>query len=376
MRRVGRAAWPGRCRRCPLTSVERRLAQQPLDVRAAEEAAGRRACGGAADEHLRGQRGREVGVADQGQRLGDRRVGQQDRPARRSSGRRRCSRRSVISRRTGAASSGSISSSSRSWSAAGISPSRSAASSSSIASSTSAARSSPSVREQVDLVVLGQLLEDVGEPLVVERVDDLVPPLVRHLLQRRGDVGGAHGLAASTSSASVPWPARSSVSPSTSSHARPGRAARAGPAGRAARAPRAADHPVAGAGLLHRGVDDDGVRAAVVAGRQPHRCGRAARPTTSTSLGRCSNRFMLTVPDGQHDRVGLDARDPPHRHEDPPPRPAARRPGRARAAAARSTRRLVTASRTRPSWSPSGSKTPMPASRATNTRVAVLTSRA
>ena len=68
--------------------------------------------------------------------------------------------------------------------AAGSSRSRSAASSGSIASSTSAARSAPTCASSARLVGLGQLLEDVGEPLVVERVGHLVAPFLRQLGQR------------------------------------------------------------------------------------------------------------------------------------------------------------------------------------------------
>ena len=41
--------------------------------------------------------------------------------------------------------------------------------------------------------------------------------------------------------------------------------------------------------------------------------------STSTSLSRRSNRFMLTVPEASTTSVGLDAGDPAHRHEDAVP---------------------------------------------------------
>ena len=41
--------------------------------------------------------------------------------------------------------------------------------------------------------------------------------------------------------------------------------------------------------------------------------------STSVSFERRSKRFMLTVPRGEHDLVGLDAGDAAHRHEDPVP---------------------------------------------------------
>ena len=73
---------------------------------------------------------------------------------------------------TSSASSGSISSSSAAAVSGGSSAIRSAASSGDISSRTSAARSASSVLEDLDLVLLGQLLEHVGEPLVVERGHD------------------------------------------------------------------------------------------------------------------------------------------------------------------------------------------------------------
>ena len=44
--------------------------------------------------------------------------------------------------------------------------------------------------EDRDLVVLRELLEDVGEPLVVERLGDLEPAVVGEVVQRVGKVGG------------------------------------------------------------------------------------------------------------------------------------------------------------------------------------------
>ncbi len=43
--------------------------------------------------------------------------------------------------------------------------------------------------EDGDLLGLGQLAEDVGQPLVVQRLGDLVPALDRQLLQRVREVG-------------------------------------------------------------------------------------------------------------------------------------------------------------------------------------------
>ena len=48
--------------------------------------------------------------------------------------------------------------------------------------------------QQLGLVVLGQLLQDVGEPFVVERVDHFVAALDGQFAQHVGDVGGTHAL--------------------------------------------------------------------------------------------------------------------------------------------------------------------------------------
>ena len=132
--------------------LERRLAQQPLEVHAAEVAAGRGVRRRAADEHLRRQRRREVGVADPGQRLGDGRVGAQHtgsgviRPPAVSD---EYAQQPPHRRRPPRAPSARAAGSTRS---AGSSASRSAASSGAIASRTSAARSSAEVGEELDLV--------------------------------------------------------------------------------------------------------------------------------------------------------------------------------------------------------------------------------
>ena len=46
--------------------------------------------------------------------------------------------------------------------------------------------------EDLDLVLLGQLLQDVGEPLVVERRDHGGAALERQLVDHVGGVGGPH----------------------------------------------------------------------------------------------------------------------------------------------------------------------------------------
>jgi len=70
--------------------------------------------------------------------------------------------------------------------------------------------------EDLDLVVLGQLLENVSEAFVVERGGDLDPARVRQVLQRVGQVGGAQ-LSRTASSAAVPCASGSPMSPATSS---------------------------------------------------------------------------------------------------------------------------------------------------------------
>ena len=56
----------------------------------------------------------------------------------------------------------------------------------------SAARSDSELAEDLDLVVLGQLLEHVGEPLVVEGGRDLAAPLGRQVVDHVGEVGRPH----------------------------------------------------------------------------------------------------------------------------------------------------------------------------------------
>ena len=46
--------------------------------------------------------------------------------------------------------------------------------------------------QDLHLVVLGQLLEHVGEALVIELGRELLAPLARHVVQQVGDVGGLH----------------------------------------------------------------------------------------------------------------------------------------------------------------------------------------
>ena len=63
-------------------------------------------------------------------------------------------------------------------------------------SRTSAARSPPEPAQDLDLVVLGQLLENVREPLVVERGGDLGAALGAEVVDELGEVGGLEALIA------------------------------------------------------------------------------------------------------------------------------------------------------------------------------------
>jgi hypothetical protein len=100
----------------------------------------------------------------------------------------------------------------------------------------------------------------------------------------------------------------------------------------------------------------------------------SSSPTISTSLVRRSKRFMLTVPDARTTRSGSMRVTRPIgtkircRCATSITNPSTR-------GGWRSARSIVTASRTLPSWSPDGSNTSMPASRATKTRSEVLTGR-
>ena len=174
------------------------------------------------------------------------------------------------------------------------------------------------VRHQRALVGLGHLLEDVGEPLVVERVDHLVPPLFRQLGQRRGDVGGPHRLQHGEQ------PRRALPVGEREPGDRPPRHDLRLPAPSQPAPPlphrEPAHHPVAGPGVLHRGVDDDGVLAVVAAGvGQPHRSVDQLADDERL-VGTLHEPAQADQARGEGDGAGVDRRDPQHRHEDPPPR--------------------------------------------------------
>ena len=286
-------------------------------MHAAEVAAGRGGRRRAADEHHAGQRGRDVGVADAGQRLGDRRVRGAARPARGSSGRRRCPTEYCSSRRTGADSSGSISSSSRSGSAAGSSP------------------------QQVGRVVGVHRLQHVrgpvarrGAPAARAGRPRTAPrrrrPAARRPARRRPRGGASPAARAACAATSAGRSVSSTASspagalpvgerepgdraprPRSATCAAPGQPAAALPHGEPARPP-------------SRGCGWAPSRRRRRPRRRPVsaiRTGASSSwPTTSTSLGRCSNRRRLTEPVASVTAPGSMRGDPQHRHEDPPPR--------------------------------------------------------
>ena len=170
------------------------------------------------------------------------------------------------------------------------------------------------VLDQRELVGFGQLLEDVGQPLVVERVDHLVAAFLRQLGQRGGDVGGPqrlqhreqpgralpvgerepddraprHDLRRSAT-ASLPRRSRTASLPTTQSRAR---VCSTAASTTTASAPLSADP--------HRRVDQ-------LADDQ-HLVGVLAEPAQAHRTG------------GERDGAGIDGGDPQHRHEDPPTR--------------------------------------------------------
>ena len=254
------------------------------------------ACGGPHDEDLRGDgraRARDCGPGRAPRPRWRRAAGS---PARRSSCRRRCSRR-------------------RSSAGAPARPPRapSAASSRSLVGGGHLA-------EQVGRVVVVHRLEDVGGSLVLERAQHLDLVVLLHLLRARRPAARRRGRATTSmrrlsgmscracatsagrrsdsvdSSASVPWSASGSASPSTSFHSTwsscPRAAGQPAAAG-AHREPR--EHPVARCGSAPCRASTTVDRAARSRAASP--CGRAARRVPGSRSARRSKRFMLTVPD-------------------------------------------------------------------------------
>ena len=220
--------------------------------------------------------------------------------------------------------------------------------------------------EDLDLVVLGQLLQHVGEALVVERGGDLGAPLVRQILQAFARSAGRI-CSSGASRLAVPWP----VLPD-------GEAGDRVPVDVERLAAPPQPQPPAVTAPPRR-------TATLVTSQSRVRFCSMPRSTTATcspvvgeldpaveqlvehqSLGAALLEPAHVEPAVEDDRVGVDGGDPADRQEDPAAG-APRRPARGRAAAW-CGRSATTTSRTRPTWSPAGSKTAIPASRATKTR--------
>ncbi len=224
--------------------------------------------------------------------------------------------------------------------------------------------------KQGDLVVLLHLLQDVGKPLVVQCGGDLEYGACRACPSarwRRRRPACRPGWRAGPRPPGGSRSARGRRPRST----RPGRAAPGGArGGRCCGADRQpGDDPVAAAVRLDGGVDDGDPLAAVADGdRAVEQLGQHQH-----SLLRRSKRFMFTVPEESTTWSGSIRVTRPIgtkircRCTSSTTRPRIR-------GGWRSGRSIVTASRTLPSWSPPGSKTSMPASRARKIRPAVLTS--
>ena len=164
--------------------------------------------------------------------------------------------------------------------------------------------------EDLDLVLLGQLLEHVGEPLVVERRDHLAAPLGRQVVDHRGRVGRAQvgerrdqvdgALAGLAAGEAV------DVAPLDDVRLRPapealGRLLDGDPG----------EHPVAAAGLLHRDVEDHALDVAAA-----HLDLAVEHLADDQGLGRALREAAhVEQPGGDH-LAGVDGGDPGHRHED------------------------------------------------------------
>ena len=337
-----------------LTSARRRLAQQPLEVHDAEVLAGRRLRRRPADVDLRGERRGEVGVADPGQRVGDGGVRRQDRSARWSSDRRRCRRRRRAAGARGAASSGSISSSSCSASACGQlgeqvggvvgvpSPRgrrRRAPPRACRGSRPGRPRAAPPARRRA-----GRRRARRRPRRGAWRTGRAARWRGRRaqLLEGREQVLGA--LAAPRRGRSPSTASQSTVSVSPR---------RRSPSAGAAATKTCVTTQSRVRLLLHRDVDDGRPRLAGL--EQRHRA--VEQLAEDQRLGRPLLEPAHVDQPGGDDLAGVDRGHPGHRHEDPAPAghldDQAEHPRRP----ARPTRSVTTTSRTRPTWSPFGSKT-------------------
>ena len=167
--------------------------------------------------------------------------------------------------------------------------------------------------EQVALVGLGHLLEHVGEPLVVQRVDHLVLALLGQL---RAAPSRRRPAASSRRPTAAPrCPAgRRATARSTEAHGTTCTWPRRPRRPRRARTASATDDPVPGPGLLDGRVDHDRLRAGV---GQPDR-GVEQLADEQRLVGTLAEAAQAHRAGGQRDRAGVDRGDPQHRHEDPP----------------------------------------------------------
>ena len=213
----------------------------------------------------------------------------------------------------------------------------------------------------------GSSPEDVGQPLVVHRLGDLVPALDRQLLQGVRHVGGVE--------VAVGRDQRLGALPGLRQREAvdlvPGELVQLAAAAQPARLldgePR--EHPVAGAGLLDAGVDDV---------RRPARLEDAHRAVEQLAEHQRLARPLLEALEVERAATPASPRRGRRRSPGPSARRSAgarppRRPGPAPAARRVPTRSATTTSRTLPTRSPLGSKTVSPASRETYALVAVVT---
>ena len=180
-----------------------------------------------------------------------------------------------------------------------------------MASSTSAARSSLELAEDLDLVVLGQLLEDVGELLVVERGGDLDPALGRQLVQDAGEVGGVEllegGQQVGRALAGLLDLQPAGVAPLDGEGLAAAAQALAGTPDE-----QPGDRPVAGALLLDADVLDHRGGAVL---EQGHRA--VEQLAEHQGLGGPLLEAAHVDQAGRDDLAGVDGGHPGHRHEDP-----------------------------------------------------------
>ena len=169
----------------------RRLAEQPLHEHDAEEAAGGRAHRRLADEHLAGDARRPVGIAELGERLGDRVVGTEDDDL----GREHAARRALLVREQARHDLGLVVVHRR--------EDRRALLERHLVQQVGevvvlhlvehvddAVEVEP--LDQAQLLLLGELLEQVGEPVVVHRRRQLAALRQRQRAHDAGDVGRVH----------------------------------------------------------------------------------------------------------------------------------------------------------------------------------------